>query len=247
MPNSLTVHSSLLLVEEILSPWQGRIGADYDGYKNHVYRMLHCCFALAPDISDENQRKLTIAACHHDIGIWSEHTVDYLPPSIREAAKYLKAKQLSCWEEEVALLIDLHHKVRPIHGPLAQKYPLLEIFRRADLADFSLGLILGGVPAHFMQLLKRQFPNAGFHKMLMKASGCLVRSPSFVAAAIYEVVIGTGGMIEYERCQACVQSRKRGALMPALVGYPFPKPCGSAGQRTLGIDVIFISGGTPRR
>lgn len=48
MTNSLKVHASLPLVEEILSPWQERIGTDYDGYKNHVYRMLHCCFALAP-------------------------------------------------------------------------------------------------------------------------------------------------------------------------------------------------------
>ena len=168
MTNSLKVHSSLPLVEEILSPWQERIGTDYDGYKNHVYRMLHCCFALAPDISAEDQRKLTIAACHHDIGIWCEHTVDYLPPSIREAANYLKSKQLGSWEEEVTLLIDLHHKLRAIEGPLASKYPLLEVFRRADLADFSLGFVLGGVPRHFMRLLKREFANAGFHRMLMK-------------------------------------------------------------------------------
>ena len=50
MTNSLKVHASLPLVEEILSPWQERIGTDYDGYKNHVYRMLHCCFALAPPL-----------------------------------------------------------------------------------------------------------------------------------------------------------------------------------------------------
>jgi len=177
MTNDLNVYPSLPLVEQILSPWQERIGADYEGYKNHVYRMLHCCFALAP-CSDADRRKLMIAACHHDIGIWSDHTVDYLPPSIREAVQYLTDHQLSHWEEEVTLLIDLHHKIRAIKGPIAEKYPLLDIFRRADLADFSLGMILGEVPAEFMKRLKREFPNAGFHKMLMKAAGgWFVRHP----------------------------------------------------------------------
>jgi hypothetical protein len=46
-----------------------------------------------------------------------------------------------------------------------------EIFRRADLADFSLGMILCDAPAQFMRRLKHQFPNAGFHMMLMKAAG----------------------------------------------------------------------------
>ena len=170
MSDDLTISPTLPLVEDILSPWQECIGSGYAGYRNHVYRMLHCCFALAP-CSEQDRNKLMIAACHHDIGIWSDHTVDYLPPSIREAAKYLATNQLSHWEEEITLLIDLHHKIRAINGEIAEKYPLLEVFRRADLADFSLGMILGGVPEEFMARLKLQFPNAGFHKMLMKAAG----------------------------------------------------------------------------
>jgi len=75
------------------------------------------------------------------------------------------------WVEEITLLIDLHHKLRSIKGEVAEKYPLLEVFRRADLADFSLGLVLGGVPRKFFGNVKQQFSNAGFHKMLMKAAG----------------------------------------------------------------------------
>lgn len=177
MHTDRNVYPSLPLVEAILSPWQARIGRDYEGYKNHVYRMLHCCFCLTP-CSDEDRHKLIIAACHHDIGIWSDHTVDYLPPSIREAKDYLEAHQLEHWKEEITLLIDLHHKIRAIKDPLAGTYPLVEAFRRADLADFSLGLILNGVPADFMKQLKRQFPNAGFHKMLLKAArGWFARHP----------------------------------------------------------------------
>jgi hypothetical protein len=170
MKNDLTVYPMLPLVEEILWQWRDCIGVDFDGYKNHVYRMLHCCFALAP-CTEQDRNKLMIAACHHDIGIWSDQTVDYLPPSIREAVTYLHANQLGHWEEEVTLLIDLHHKLRGIQGEVAEKYPLLEVFRRADLADFSLGMILGGVPCEYMENLKQQFPNSGFHKMLMKRAG----------------------------------------------------------------------------
>ena len=169
MTNEPIIYPSLPLVEEILESWRERIGDDYEGYKNHVYRMLHCCFALYP-CSEQDRIKLMITACHHDIGIWSDHTVDYLPPSIREACDYLAANDMQELVEEVTLLIDLHHKIRPISGGLAERFPLLEVFRKADLADFSLGLILGGIPRGFMKRLKQQFPNAGFHKMLMKAA-----------------------------------------------------------------------------
>jgi hypothetical protein len=168
MTNQINIEPQIQLVEDILVPWQDRIGVDYKGYKNHVYRMLHCCFALT-SLNSEQREKLIIAACFHDIGLWSDHTVDYLPPSIREAMQYLRLNHLEDWEEEITLLIDLHHKIRPIQAELNHKYPLLEVFRKADLADFSLGLILGGVPASYMQQLKQQFPNQGFHKMLMKS------------------------------------------------------------------------------
>jgi hypothetical protein len=164
------IQDSLPLVEQILSAWKSRIGDDYQGYKNHVYRMLHCCFALAP-CSEEDRKKLMIAACFHDIGLWSDHTVDYLPPSVREAEHYLKEQGLERWSEEIRLLIDLHHQLRPIKGELNRRFPLLEAFRKADLADVSLGLVRGGVPAAYMKKLKQQFPDAGFHPMLLKTAG----------------------------------------------------------------------------
>lgn len=59
---AVTVHPSLPLVEQILSDWKTRIGDDFNGYRNHVYRMLHCCFAMTP-CSDDDHQKLMIAAC----------------------------------------------------------------------------------------------------------------------------------------------------------------------------------------
>ena len=167
MPCNDPITQSLPLVEEILGEWKPKLGKDFVGYRNHVYRMLHCCLVLYP-CSEVEEKKLTIAACFHDIGIWSENTVDYLPPSIHEADGYLTKCGLDDWKEEIRLLIDLHHKIRPIDQSLRERYPLLEVFRRADLADFSLGLILGGVPREYMRRLKNCFPNAGFHKLLSK-------------------------------------------------------------------------------
>ncbi len=161
------VSPELPLVEETLSPWRDRIGADYLGYRNHVYRMLHFCFALR-DCNDEERRKLSLAACFHDIGIWSAGTVDYLPPSIAEAKRHLHAVGLASWQEEIALIIDLHHQFRPYKDP---RWPLVEVFRQADLVDFSLGVVRFGLPSDIVRTVKAAFPNAGFHKRLMQLAG----------------------------------------------------------------------------
>ena len=46
-------------------------------------------------------------------------------------------------------------------------YPLVEIFRKGDLVDFSLGLFKFGLPSTLIARLKSEFPNAGFHKFLL--------------------------------------------------------------------------------
>ena len=155
------------LLEQILAPWQTRIGSEFIGYKNHCYRMLHFCFALAPSLSDEERQKTIIASAHHDIGLWSEGTVDYLPPSIVAARKYCQQPQRQPREEDSALLISEHHKLKPYTD---ERYPLVEIFRRADLVDFSLGVIRQGLPKPFIQQVQKAFPNNGFHKFLLKGA-----------------------------------------------------------------------------
>jgi len=112
-----------------------------------------------------------IAACQHDIGMWTDLAVDYLPPSRREAVPHLDVNELSPWLEDITLMIDWLHQVRAITGDMAEKHPPLEDFSRADFAEFSLSSVLGGVSRDYLQTVKRQFPNAGFHKILMKAAG----------------------------------------------------------------------------
>ncbi|MEO0869849.1 MAG: hypothetical protein AAFY17_15705, partial [Cyanobacteria bacterium J06642_11] len=152
------------LIDQILESWCGQIGDVYDGYRGHVYRMFNCCLALK-DCSEEEVKKLAIAAAFHDIGLWSDHTVDYIPPSVVQAQQWLTANELSDWSEEIGLIIDLHHKVRPATQP---DYPLVELFRKADLVDFSLGIFRFGLSPQYVAHLKSEIPNAGFNKFLLR-------------------------------------------------------------------------------
>ena len=161
------IETHLPLLEEILSPWQSTIGAQYMGYKNHCYRMIHFCLALQPQHSEDDKQKIIIAAAHHDIGLWSEGTVDYIPPSETQARQYCQTHQLKAWEEEIALLVSEHHKLKVYTDA---RYPLVEVFRKGDLVDFSLGMVKHGLPRSTIKAVKAAFPNHGFHKFLMQGA-----------------------------------------------------------------------------
>jgi len=160
----MNVETSIPFLEEILAPWQETIGADFLGYKNHVTRMLNFSFYLASP-NEEERKKLIISAAFHDIGIWTKGTTDYLVPSVEQAISYLDQNDLSSWNEEISLIIDEHHKIRAVNHT---KFPLIELFRRADLVDFSLGFVKNGVEKSFIKQVKKELPNAGFHKRLMQ-------------------------------------------------------------------------------
>lgn len=160
----MKIAAPIPLIETLLEPWQTVLGPDYPGYKNHVYRMVHFCFALHACTAVERD-KIIIAACFHDLGIWSGQTVDYLPPSIALAQAYLQQQQLAEWTEEISLMIAMHHKLRPYQDA---RYPLVEVFRKGDLVDFSLGWCAAGLSKAVIRSVKSQFPNAGFHKRLVQ-------------------------------------------------------------------------------
>lgn len=163
----MEITPSIPPLEEILGAWKTQLGPDYTPYKNHVYRMIHFCFALHA-CGEEERKKIVIAGCFHDLGIWSDGTLDYLPPSEARASDYLKARGLEAWSEEIGLMIGMHHKVRAFQDA---RYPLAEVFRKADLVDVSMGLVKFGIPASTVNQVKAQFPNAGFHKKLMQLAG----------------------------------------------------------------------------
>lgn len=163
----MNIETSHDLIEEILTTWAGRIGDDYPGYKGHVYRMFNFCLALRP-CTEEERTKLAIAACFHDIGLWSDQTLDYIPPSVAHAGRYLSETGRQAWAEEIARMIDIHHKVRTYTDG---RYPLVELFRKGDLVDFSLGLFSFGIPRDHIRRVKTHIPNHGFHTFLIKTGG----------------------------------------------------------------------------
>jgi hypothetical protein len=160
----MKIEPSIPLLEEIFAPWQEIIGSEYQGYRNHVYRMIHFCLALK-ECNKEEREKIIIAAAFHDIGIWIDDTVDYIPPSLPPAQAYLKARNLEAWSEEITLMITEHHKIREYNGEL---HELVEVFRKGDLVDFSWGIFKFGIPQTYIKAVQAQFPNSDFHKNLGK-------------------------------------------------------------------------------
>ena len=160
----MNIEENIPLLEDIFSEWKGVIGCEYQGYRNHVYRMIHFCLALR-DCNDEEQEKIIIAGAFHDIGIWINDTVDYIPPSLPPAMQYLKKRKLEAWSTEIELMITEHHKIREYKDTA---YPLVEIFRQGDLVDFSFGFFKFGLSKDYIKQVKVKFPNEDFHKNLGK-------------------------------------------------------------------------------
>ncbi|RLA06129.1 MAG: hypothetical protein DRQ51_10280 [Gammaproteobacteria bacterium] len=160
----MIIKKQIPLLDGILEKYQGIIGDEYLGYKNHVYRMVHFCQTLKKCNEDES-KKIIIAGAFHDIGIWTDNTFDYLSPSISQAMKYLKKNNLEYWSDEIRLMISEHHKISEYNN---KKYALVEIFRQGDLIDFSYGFFKFGIPKSYIKSVKATFNNAGFHKNIGK-------------------------------------------------------------------------------
>ncbi len=170
----MTEQADIEHIDSILEPWKGVIGQDYEGYRNHVVRMATFCLMLRP-CHPIDQRKIEIAACFHDIGIWTDDTLDYLPPSVIPARAYLDELELTEWAPEISEMILEHHRLREIRNGVT---PLVELFRKGDLVDFSRGMVKFGLSGKAVRDVMRRFPNAGFHRMLVRRTGkWVVRHP----------------------------------------------------------------------
>jgi len=142
-------------------------------YRNHVCRVLNFYLALSGQATPPPA--ILIAAAFHDLGIWTNRTFDYLPPSLDLAKGYLATHGLGALDAEVSTVIAEHHKLLPYKGPFS---PSVEVFRQADLVDLSLGTIRFGLPSAFVRSVRATFPNGGFHRLLTRlAARQFVHSP----------------------------------------------------------------------
>jgi len=62
-------------------------------------------------------------------------------------------------------MINFHHKFRPYEN---EEFQLVDLFRRADWIDISLGLLKFGLSAEKIHSIQQKYPNEGFHKRLVQ-------------------------------------------------------------------------------
>ena len=109
--------------------------------------------------------KIAVAAAFHDLGIWTNKTFDYIPPSVAIAREHLAARGMATFIPSIEAMIVDHHKVTPSR---ATPQALVESFRRADWIDVSRGLRRFGLPRTFIASVAARWPNAGFHRRLVQ-------------------------------------------------------------------------------
>ena len=158
------LQTSLPTVEEVLGHHASELGRDFNAYRNHVYRVVNLCLAIAGDGSVD-QEKVAIAAVFHDLGIWTGKTFDYISPSVANAREHLAARGRADWIPEIEAMIVNHHKIT---SSLADPQSLVESFRRADWIDVTRGLRRFGLPHAFMAAVGATWPDAGFHRRLVE-------------------------------------------------------------------------------
>jgi hypothetical protein len=162
-------------IEEVLDAFRGALADDHRAYRAHVYRVFHFCRALAGSASTGRDDGIALAAAFHDLGIWSDGTVDYLPPSARRVREHCERHGRSGEAAELARMVELHHKLTPCRGA---DDALVEAFRRADLVDLSFGFVRFGLPRAWVAEVQAAFPAAGFHlRVVQLVGGHALRHP----------------------------------------------------------------------
>ena len=156
----ILVHTRL---DELLSQHRNQLGKQYVAYRNHLYRLMNTIQATVK-LTEVELEKVAVAAAFHDLGLWTHDTLDYLDPSAQMATDYLISIDKKSWVDEVVAMIQDHHKIKPSEHPSR----IVELFRQADWAEVTFGLVGLKVDQPTMQDIKQHFPHAGFHRFLLK-------------------------------------------------------------------------------
>jgi len=148
-------------IDDVLDEHGTALRGDFTAYRNHVYRIVNLCTAIA---GRSELEKIAVAAVFHDLGIWTDHTFDYIEPSVALAHEYLVAHARQAWSVEIEEMIANHHKIT---SSTAGAGSLVEAFRRADWIDVTRGLRAFGIPRSFVARLYTTWPDTGFHWRLV--------------------------------------------------------------------------------
>jgi hypothetical protein len=155
------------IVERELAPLRETIGADFAGYRNHVYRVLTYAMHF---LGGEARWRETVAfaLAYHDVGLWTDKALAYLEPSEArgEQARQARAPHLDACL--VCNLIHWHHKVTAFQGPNAQ---VVNAVRKADWIDASGGRVTKGLSRKQIITVMTAIPPLGFYDTLMRLPG----------------------------------------------------------------------------
>ena len=155
---------------KVLSNYKESLGSDYHAYLNHVKRVYEyaCMLRLERD-SD----LFMVAAIFHDLDIWRNSTMNYLPGSIELALDHIAQNNLPIDKATLSLVIKNHHKIRKIKNS-----PEAEAFRKADLIDLTSGWIKFNIPKSIIIDTERRYPRLGITKVvLQKVAHWAIRHP----------------------------------------------------------------------
>ncbi len=155
----MTLVTSNEVIDTVLDRYSDPLGAEASAYRNHVYRGLNYQLRI---LDAEPSDLLALAWTVHDLGLWTDHTLDYLPPSLR-LAKELAAEFHVDDVERLQMMIEFHHRIRRLADPVA------ESFRVADRADAWQGRWRGPLHSEDIDEAARQFPYCGFHRFLRQS------------------------------------------------------------------------------
>jgi len=158
--------TSIATLDAVLQAHARELGGDFAAYRNHAYRVVNLCAALRPG-DDAQLEKFALAAAFHDLGIWTNRTFDYLPPSVELARAHLAQCGCAQWTPEISGMIFEHHKLSRYR---AEPGWLVEPFRQADWVDVSHGVLSFGLPRVLLRDIFAAWPDAGFHKRLAQLS-----------------------------------------------------------------------------
>lgn len=159
-----TVHLAHATADSFFERHRSAFGSDLDSYRGHVHRVIGLV-AEQVELSAGTARALGVAAFHHDVAIWLDHTWNYIPPSIARAVCALDPADRP-HAPLVEAIIGEHHRIRHAR----HDDPLVEAFRRADMADVyhPLARVPGGSRRSYAELV-HAYPYVRFRRMLVAA------------------------------------------------------------------------------
>lgn len=103
-----------------------------------------------------------------------------MPPAVLPAMRYLEEHGRSAWSADIRRMIVDHHKLTRVDDDAP---PLVELFRRGDLVDFSLGWFRCGLSKERVAAVRERFPNAGFHRCHVRRARTCGKKPCWKAVS----------------------------------------------------------------